>query len=83
MSNKDHPWTMPMASSSQPLADPVAIRDAATNVRSALVNMGELWDVYVEAAAGYKARLEAAGFSTEVAEAMTIDFHRNFLNTIS
>lgn len=47
---------------------------------------GEAWltvlaicEPMAEAAAGYRAKLEAAGFSPTAAEAMAVDFHRTLL----
>lgn len=50
----------------------------------------ELWlalsDAYaplIEAVAGHRAKLEAAGFSPTAAEMMSIDFHRSLMASIT
>jgi hypothetical protein len=50
-----------------------------TNIE-AWLGLQELLGPMVDAVAGHRAKLEAAGFSPTAAEMMAIDFHRGLIN---
>ena len=47
------------------------------------LNVAEAYAPMVEAVAGHRAQLEAAGFSPTAAEMMAIDFHRSLMAAIN
>ncbi len=52
---------------------------AAADLAAALVQFNEGMTPVIEAAAGYRNRLEVAGFSPSMAEWMAVDYHRHLL----
>ena len=49
----------------------------------AWLDLAEAFAPVIEATAGHRAQLEAAGFSPTAAELMSIDFHRSLMTGIT
>lgn len=55
--------------------------EAMQKIAAGLLEFGEALSAVVQFLQGYKAQMEAAGFSPTAAEAMSVDLHRELVPT--